>query len=170
MFDTANVTKPQSSNYLGWVKQHLAQGHPSVAFVMCKGDSHTGDLISTFDHIEPIWGLYSNHNLNDPAVYDDDWLVHGSDYAPDGDQNKGYFRPFNSMVDTKEMNGNCKNAQAGFMKNEMYPCIYDQESYGVAIKGLVDPLKKLMPLYLTTPYLSEPNVTVGEDALEHMDL
>lgn len=94
-------------------------------FPMCKGDSHTGDGISTFDHIEPIWGLYSNHNLNDPAVYEDDWLVHGSDYSPDGNMNKGYYRTFNSMVDTKEMNGNCKHAQPGWGKNEMYPCIYD---------------------------------------------
>ena len=116
-------------------------------------------MISTFDHVEPIWGLYSNHNLNDPAVYDDDYFVHGSDYSPDGNQNKGYFRSFNSMVDTLKMDGNCKNAQVGWKKNEMYPCFYDQENYGAALTGLLDPKKKLMPLYLTTPYLGEPNTT-----------
>ena len=80
------------------------------------------------------------------------------------------------------MNGNCKDAQPGWGKNEMYPCIYDQQNWGAALKGLIDPLKRAKPLVLTLYYdnnnivLSEPNVSIGDDAifftqhLECMDL
>ena len=61
-------------------------------FVICKGDPHDSYGLGTFDHIEPIWGIYSNTRLDTKAVGDDDWIVHGSDYAPDGELNKGYFR------------------------------------------------------------------------------
>jgi hypothetical protein len=109
-FDYKNVAVPQSAAWLGWMKKSLAHQHPVVAFVMCAGDEHMAYTCGPFDHIEPFWGLYSNHDLMDPAIYDDDYLVHGSDYAPDGDHNTGYFRRFNSMVDTTKMDGNCKNA------------------------------------------------------------
>ena len=48
--------------------------------------------------------------------------MHGSDYAPDGDKNLGYFRRFDSLVDTVAMDGNCSSAQPGYGFNEMYPC------------------------------------------------
>lgn len=54
---------------------------------MCKGDEHNAYGLGPFDHIEPVFGLYSNHPLTDEEVYDDDYLVHGSDYALDGDKN-----------------------------------------------------------------------------------
>ena len=49
----------------------------------------------TWDHIEPVWGVYSNRSLDGAGgatVFADDVLVHGSDYAPDGAANLGYFR------------------------------------------------------------------------------
>ena len=50
---------------------------------MCKGDSHNcyGIPNATYDHIEPVVGIYSNAPLDDLTVYDDDVLVHGSNYA-----------------------------------------------------------------------------------------
>ncbi len=55
--------------------------------------------------------MFSDQSLDDVTeVYDTDVLVHGSDYAPDGKDNLGYFRTFNSMPDGKDMDGNCKNA------------------------------------------------------------
>ena len=110
IFNYKNYPKPQSQAYLKWVKRNLAHGQPVVQYVMCKGDSHTGDGVVPFDHIEPAFGLYTNHPLTDDEIYDDDYLVHGSDYSPDGEKNLGYFRPFNSLVDTVDMEGNCKDA------------------------------------------------------------
>ena len=63
-----------------------------------------------------MWGIYSNSSLGDSTVYPDDVIVHGSDYAPDGADNLGYFRRMDSLVDTTDMNGNCSEAQPGVGK------------------------------------------------------
>ena len=79
---------------------------------MCKGDAHQSYNIpnATYDHIESVFGIWSNHPLSDPTVYPDDVLVHTSGYALDGTENLGYYRRFDSLVDTIEMNGNCTDA------------------------------------------------------------
>ena len=83
------------------------------------------------DHVEPMYGIFSNHPLNDTEVYDDDWIVHASDqdYMP-------YYRPMNSLEDDLSMQGNCKHAGRGFGKNEMYPCFDKHVTYGLAVTGL----------------------------------
>lgn len=65
---------------------------------------------ATYDHLETVFGIYSNHSLTDPTVYPDDVLVHTSQFAPDGINNTGYYRRFDSLVDTTDMNGNCSAA------------------------------------------------------------
>ena len=109
---------PQAPAYKKWLKRHLAQGHPIVWFPICKGDSHECYPDSCpnnghCDHVEPMWGLFSNHSLDDPNVYDDDYILHASDQdlAP-------YSRPLNSLDDDLQMEGNCKDAGSGFGKNE----------------------------------------------------
>jgi len=166
LFDTS-LPQPQSPAYLKWVKKNLAHGSPIVTFVMCKGDEH--NAYGPFDHIEPIFGLYSNHPLTDEEVYDDDYLVHGSDYAIDGDKNQGYFRKFSSMVDTVKMEGNCKNAQdnsGGHKRNEMYPCFNDQQNYGASIQGLADPKKVSLRSNLYVSIIAEPDVRIEEKPVE----
>lgn len=149
--------KPQAPAYKRWLKLHLSQGHPVIWFPMCKGDDphvpypHSAPNGGRFDHVEPVWGIGSNHPLDDPNVYDDDWLVHGS-----GQDLQAYYRTFSSLEDTSEMKGNCKMAQAGQGLNEMYPCIYDQVDYGLAITGLA--VKGSLPVSLSVDRQSEPNV------------
>ena len=81
---------------------------------MCKGDSHDAYGLGAFDHIEPIYGVYSNNEfadtLEETELYDDDWLEHASNYAPDGVLDYGYFRLMKNFTDDKTMEGNCKNA------------------------------------------------------------
>jgi len=130
-----NSTKPQSARYKKWMKAHLVQGGVIVWLVMCKGDDvcpYAGACPNggSFGHVEPVWGIYSNHSLDDPEVYPDDWLVHSSDQ----DLNP-YYRPFGSLEDSTKMDGNCAVAQPGYGRNEMYPCINDQVDYGIAIMG-----------------------------------
>ena len=131
-----NATKPQNPQHKRWMKMHLAAGHSVVWLVMCKGDDacpypNACPNGGAFGHVEPVWGLFSDHPLNDTTVYDTDWVVHSSDqdYNP-------YYRPFHTLEDTTKMEGNCKSAQPGFGKNEMYPCINDQVNYGIAIQGV----------------------------------
>eukprot|EP01065_Artemidia_motanka_P017447 TRINITY_DN2091_c0_g1_i1.p1 TRINITY_DN2091_c0_g1~~TRINITY_DN2091_c0_g1_i1.p1 ORF type:complete len:355 (+),score=143.35 TRINITY_DN2091_c0_g1_i1:67-1131(+) len=154
-----NSTKPQADRYKAWLKKHLVQGHPVVWFIMCKGDSHVPYPGSNpngghFDHIEAVYGIGSNHSLDDLTVYDDDWLLHGSDQ----DLNY-YYRTFASLVDTPAMQGNCKNAQAGVGRNEMYPCVDSQVDYGLAVTGMS--VKGSLPVSLDVNIQSEPDVRVG---------
>ena len=128
-FDEFDYTqpKPQSAAYLKWLKAHLVAGHPIVWFPICKGDGHGcygGGACpngGSADHVEPMWGIFSNHPLHDPTVHEDDWILHGSDQDLEP-----YYRPLSSLPDSLEMEGNCKNAGAGFGKNEMYPCFDEQ--------------------------------------------
>jgi len=149
-------SKPQIEGYKRWLKKHLSQGHPVVMFPMCKGDAHlpyngSNPNGGRFDHVEPLWGIGSDHPLDDDKVYGSDWILHGSDQDLET-----YYRTFDSLQDTTAMDGNCKDAQAGFRRNEMYPCLYDQVVYGLAITGLLT--KGTLPTTLAVDRQDEPNV------------
>ena len=57
-----------------WIKKNLYQGNGIVSFVICKGDEHNAYGLGVFDHIEPIFGLYTNNEVNvtSTTIYDDD--------------------------------------------------------------------------------------------------
>lgn len=102
-----------------------------------------------------MYGLYSNHPLTDPTVYDDDVIVHTSDQDLEP-----YYRPINTLDDTVAMNGNCANAVPGFGHNEMYPCFDSSVTYGLAILGLN--VSNTLPTTLSTPGAAgEPNIRTG---------
>jgi hypothetical protein len=163
-FDYGQQT-PQAASYKRWLKSQLARGHPVVFFPMCAGDGHVPYPGSNpngghVDHVEPIWGIFSNHPLDDPVVYDDDWIVHASDqdFQP-------YYRPLNSLDDSPAFEGNCKNAQPGFRLNEMYPCFDGNVTYGLAVTG-IDIAGDTIPTVLSTDgAVQEPNVRLGEPAV-----
>jgi len=138
------ISQPQSTTYLSWLKKELTFGRPVVWFIMCSGDNHNTYGLAAYDHIEPVFGIYSNHVLGDPKVYADDVLVHGSDWDL-----FRYYRPFNTLVDSASdgpvLTGNCSNAQTeSGGPNEAYPCVMNLIDYGWSILGPVDPLKKLI--------------------------
>ena len=102
-----NLPAPQAPAYKKWLKKNLASGHTIVWFPICKGDPHQCYPDScpnggACDHVEPMYGLYSNHPLTDETVYDDDVILHASDQDFDS-----YYRPLNSLDDTLAMSGNC---------------------------------------------------------------
>jgi len=150
-------TKPQAPAFKKWIKSHLVKMEPVVMFPICKGDSHTPYPDSNpngghFDHVEPIIGFGTNHGLDDAEVYDDDWLLHFSDQDL-----HPYYRHFNTLQDDTKMQGNCKNAQAGPGRNEMYPCIFDQVDYGLAVTGLNTTVSTLR-IVLDVDRQDEPDV------------
>jgi hypothetical protein len=151
-----NQPKPQAKAFKAFIKRNLVKGHPIVWFPICKGDSHDpyrDDIPNggAYDHVEPMWGIGSNHPLNDATVYDDDWILHGSDQDLEP-----YYRFMNTLEDDLSMQGNCKNAGSGFGKNEMYPCFYEKVTYGAAVQGL----KKTgnLPVVLNVDTQNEPNI------------
>lgn len=160
--------KPQAPAFKRWLKSHLALGRPIVWFPICKGDPHIcypGSCPNGghADHVEVMYGLFSNHSLDDPNVYDDDYIVHTSDqdYLP-------YFRPIHSLQDSILMEGNCKHAGRGFGRNEMYPCFSEGVTYGLAVTGLAmssNATTPLLPVSIETPgAVYEPNVRRGATA------
>lgn len=154
-WDYMNQPRPQAPAYKSWLKSHLSRGEPVVWLPMCKGDSHSNPSClggGAFDHVEPIIGFGSNHDLSDPTVYDDDWLLHFSDQDLET-----YYRTFDSLEDDKSMSGNCQNAQSGFGKNEMYPCFYQEVTYGLAVTGL-DVQAETLRVALDVDRPDEPNV------------
>jgi hypothetical protein len=169
-WDWMNTPEPQGNAYLQWMKQELLQNHSIVQFILCKGDAHnaygTDENPNYYDHIEPFFKLYTNHDLSDETVYADDVVAHGSDYSPDGEQNLGYFRNFSSLLDDLEMDGNCSSAQPGWGYNEMYPCLYLNRVYGYAMTGLMEPssgAQRPLPLSMSVNNTNEPNIRRGED-------
>lgn len=158
LFDSEGTPKPQSQAYLAWLKGHLVRAEPVVWFVMCQGDRHDA-CGQEWDHIEPVWGFYSNASLSDPRVYGEDVLVHASDYAPDGALNLGYFRAFGTLTDSPAFEGNCSAAQPGFGKNEMYPCLAEDADYGVALLG---PAAESARVSVRVDAWEEPDIRQGE--------
>lgn len=176
-WDWQRSPEPQGENYLSWMKQQLVQDFGIVQFVLCKGDDHnaygTTEDPNIYDHIEPFFKIYTNHPLNDTTVYDDDIVVHGSDYSPDGENNYGHYREFSTLLDDLNMQGNCKNAQPGWGYNEMYPCIYSSRVYGYSMTGLVDEQPsslqtaiQRLPLSMSVNNTNEPNIRRGEPPVQ----
>lgn len=149
--------KPQATAYKQWLKSQLTEGNAVVWFPICKGDGHTcyggGDCPNggACDHIEPVFAIFSDEPLSDKTAYADDWILHASDqdYQP-------YYRKMSTLEDDKDMQGNCRMAGSGFGKNEMYPCIYDQVTYGLAVTGL--DVQGTLPVSLTVDITGEPNI------------
>ena len=103
-----------------------------------------------------MWGLFSNHSLDDENVYEDDWILHASDQDLEP-----YYRPLNSLDDSLKMDGNCAAAGSGFGKNEMYPCFDQSVTYGLAVTGL--DVNGTLPVSLTTSgSAGEPDTRVGQ--------
>jgi hypothetical protein len=165
-WDSASAPLPQGTAYLQWLKKQLAQDRGIVQFVLCAGDEHNvapdDEPPLVFDHIEPFFMIYSKHPLNDTTVYDDDIIVHGSDYTPDGSDNLGYFRSMDSLLDDTTMAGNCKDAVPQWKHNEMYPCIYETQAYATAITGIAGG-EKFIPISLQVNSTAEPDFRVGEE-------
>lgn len=154
---------PQAAAWKKWAKSHLVKKHALAFFPMCKGDGHQPYPDSCpngghVDHVECAYGIFSRHPLDDPEVYPDDVILHTADQDcfP-------YYRRMDSLEDTPAMDGNCKIAREGFGKNEMYPCIDENVTYGLAVTGL-DVQGTIGHTSMTVDFKYEPNVRTGQPA------
>lgn len=84
-----------------------------------------------------MWGILSNHSLNQSDYYDSDVIIHGANYGAGGSvEGASLYRTMASLPDTRQMDGNCKDAQKGIGRNEFYPCIQTERDFGWAITGI----------------------------------
>jgi len=158
-WDWRNEPQPQYKAFIKWMKSKLVAGHPLVWMILDKSLALRNGTKGgpSFSHIEPVFGVYSAKPFTDTTAYDDDVLVHGSDYCA-GTHVEGpkLYRPFHTLYDTQRMEGNCRNA-AGTIGQ--YPCIMEDQDLGFAITGYVEKNAKIpsIPLSLVVDRYDEPD-------------
>ena len=81
-FDYKNSPVPQADAYRSWIKKHLVAGNGIAWMIMLEGGCYPvypGLPYGFYSHVEPVYGIYSNHPFTeDGKWYDDDVLVHGT--------------------------------------------------------------------------------------------
>jgi len=132
-WDSYNQPTPQIYTYLRWIKHHLVRGHPVVWASRYFEPKF-------YDHMEPVWGIQSKHPLSDPTVYPDDVFAYNF-----GVGLKRLYRRVDSLFDKNDV-------PTGFDKNKgnnctmtTMECLFYDQNWGYAIKGLMDPKKKSIP-------------------------
>lgn len=168
-FTHAPFTNPgTSSELLVWLKFYLSRGTPVLGFFMVRGGTHCpGDPCAsenaTYDTALPIYGLYSNSSLDDAAVYGGDVLQFAAPaLVPNGAENLGYFRRFDTLTDTTAFDGNCSDASKEGDHAAAYPCTDDRKSFAVAITGLKS--GPTLPITVAIKGYGEPDVTLKDVA------
>ena len=135
-----NQPTPQYTGYLVWVKQHLYNYHPVIITAYIKGLSDPD-----YDHIIPAVGF----SATDTGTFNNaDELMYNSCY-----DSAFFTRTFQSVWDTRSMNGN--GATYDY-------CIPKNVDYGCAVTGIKDSLKVTKPVSLSIDRWDEPNVTLGQ--------
>ncbi len=135
-----NQSTPQYTSYLIWAKQHLYNYHPVIITAYIKGLSDPD-----YDHIIPAIGFSATDT---GTFHTNDDLMYNSCY-----DSAFFTRSFQSIWDTRSMNGN--GATYDY-------CIPKNINYGCAVTGIKDSLKITRPVSLSVDRWDEPNVTLGE--------
>jgi hypothetical protein len=154
-FDYKHLPTPQADAYRTFIKKHLVQGNGIAWMIMLQGGCYPvypGLPYGIYSHVEPVYGIYSNHPFDDNGTwYPDDVLVHGTDA-----DTHSYYRRFDSLPAGLNSH-NCSECRSDYVG---YPCINNNYGFGYAITG-VDDDKAGMPLSLAVDESSEPNTREG---------
>lgn len=155
-FDYSNEPLPQLPAYFKWLKKHLAQGNPVSWMILWKG--HTYPIYNLtapagmYGHVEPVIGIQSNHPLNDTRVYDDDVVLHYTDYGV-----KTVHRKLVSMA--AEWDGHKADCRS-------YLYCMGPYAFGWAIQGFIDDDVIALPASLHIyPWNFEPDTRSGDKSM-----
>jgi hypothetical protein len=136
--------QPQFQGFMVWLKSNLAIGYPAYFGAYLTDGNNDPD----YDHIMPATGIaYTNLSAYDPS----DVLTYNDNF---GDQ---IVRPASQLSATR---ASCSynSTQGG--------CIPQGVDYGIAVTGVVDPQHVTLPVSLSVPTSSEPNVSQGASAAQ----
>lgn len=152
-------TTTNTTEYMMWMQQQLAQKHPLIWLVILRGDPNIVSPGIHYNHVEPVFGIYSNYSLDE--YHAENVIVHASDW----DQ-LHYYRTFESLPDAVPLDGNCRESQMQAGHNEAFPCIdIPGPNFGYALKGVRDPKGRTIHISLDVKNPNEPNVSVGMPAI-----
>jgi hypothetical protein len=138
------VAQPQFQGFMVWLKNNLAIGYPAYFGAYLTDGNNDPD----YDHIMPATGIaYTNLSAYDPS----DVLTYNDNF---GDQ---IVRPASQLSATR---ASCSysSTQGG--------CIPQDVDYGIAVTGVVDPQHVTLPVSLSVPSSSEPNVSQGASPVQ----
>ncbi len=137
-----NLSTPQYTNYLDWVKQYLYKRQPVIIAVYVSGLTDPD-----YDHIIPAIGFHAmsvnSYTASDSLTYNSNF-----DTVP-------FSRVFSTLYATRSMAGN----------SATFPYyIPESVDYGVAVTGNKDPGKVTRPVHIALDSNDEPNVSLGAKA------
>jgi hypothetical protein len=140
--------------FLAWVKGSIVAGTP-VMIGIYMNQSIFGELENNgknkYDHIVPVIGIESSHDLSDPEYYDDDYLIFSDNalYTPSGSDAPYLFRyQFGEFPLTRK--------QANAKRSPPYSLAKKQRNCGMRITG-VDSTDTALPVQVIPALNNEPN-------------
>ena len=178
-FQYKSLPTPQADSYRTWIKQHIIQGHGVVWMIMLAGGRYPVyaplSPYGFYSHVEPVFGVYSNHPLTDPTFYEDDYIVKFPSLArikpcstvillvvSPGTQTDAdpfvYYRRFDSLVAGVSSQNVSQCPQGDYLG---YPCIYNVWGFGWAITGVKDTRTTGLRISLAMDSSQEPDVIRG---------
>jgi len=141
-------------DFLAWVKESILTGTP-VMIGICMNLSIFGELeeggTNDYDHIVPVIGIQSSHDLSDHRYYADDYLIFSDNalFTPSGPNPTYIFRyRFGKFPLTR--------SEANDGHSPPYSLASDRPNYGMRITG-VNSTDTVLPVQVTTALNSEPN-------------
>jgi hypothetical protein len=134
-FDYKNLPTPQADTYKRWIKKQLVAGHPIAWMIMLGSESrpphypvYPGLPYGFYSHVEPVFGYYSDHPLEDPDWHPGDYIEHASNGSP-----HPYYREVDKLTDNLNFTGNC--AVSGYPGD---PCVYEEYGFAWAFQDVLD--------------------------------
>lgn len=150
----------RTSQFLAWIKENVVKGNPVIIGIYTNeflfyGDTNPNAGDADYDHIVPVFGISSNHPLNDLSYYPDD-QIYFSDNGLWGNASNPPFRfdyPFSSF----QANRKEANSKGG----SVYSLSDNGTNYGIAITGVADINGDTLPVRIKT------NVNDEKPAIEN---
>lgn len=137
-----NISTPQYTTYLDWVKQYLYNKQPVIITVYVSGMTDPD-----YDHIIPAIGFkaasVNSYSATDSLTYNSNF-----DTIP-------FTRVFSTLYATR----------SGASNSAIYPYYVPKDvDYGVAVTGIKDPTKVTKPVHIDLDSNDEPNISLGAAA------
>jgi hypothetical protein len=157
------VAEQDTDDFLAWVKQNVVKGYPVAIGIYTNeylfyGDTDPDAGDAEYDHIVPVTGIGSSHDLSDPNYYSDDTLYFSDNGLWGSATNPPYAfsYSFGAFQASRE--------QANATNGPVYSLSNDASNYGVAITGVMDLNGDTLPVRVDTNLNYEkPEIAKGSN-------
>ncbi len=136
-----------SVDFLTWVKTNVVGGYPVVIGVYENASIFglgANEQYAQYDHIVPVMGIQSTHDLKDMNYYDDDRIILSDNglFTPRPNRHPFYFSYGFKEFQNSRFGANHTDA--------VYSLTNKAGNYGIAFHGVTDLLHETVPVSLVT--------------------